>query len=275
MANTTSGKAATRLYPVRHYVKVMLLISFSVLVLDLAISIASIFIVKQQSTRYLQDTADLYINRINHDFDYINHYMGWTLANDETLNTMNAYRINSIEFLKANENLHKRFTELQKNYGQEYNFFYYLKNQSYFLNCAPISVTYTDYRELKKQIISFIDDKELYEKFYSKWTPVLVNGKYYVINIVPYYNRYLIGLISADHLIRPLRQINLGANGYASPEMSAASALPARSPTAAKCFRTIMAFSIGFSPVPRSAVSSRVQRSAPRWSLNSEHLRKS
>lgn len=216
MANTTSGKAATRLYPVRHYVKVMLLISFSVLVLDLAISIASIFIVKQQSTRYLQDTADLYINRINHDFDYINHYMGWTLANDETLNTMNAYRINSIEFLKANENLHKRFTELQKNYGQEYNFFYYLKNQSYFLNCAPISVTYTDYRELKKQIISFIDDKELYEKFYSKWTPVLVNGKYYVINIVPYYNRYLIGLISADHLIRPLRQINLGANGYAS-----------------------------------------------------------
>ncbi|WP_379140872.1 sensor histidine kinase [Paenibacillus sp. sgz500992] len=216
MTNTTSGKAVTKLYPVRHYVKVMLLISFSVLVLDLAISIASIFIVKQQSTRYLQDTADLYINRINHDFAYINHYMGWTLANDESLNTMNAFRINSIEFLKANENLHKRFTELQKNYGLEYNFFYYLKNQSYFLNCAPISVTYTDYRELKKQIISYIDDKELYEKFYSKWTPVLVNGKYYVINIVPYYNRYLIGLISADHLIRPLRQINLGANGYAS-----------------------------------------------------------
>ncbi|WP_310829541.1 sensor histidine kinase [Paenibacillus pedocola] len=213
MAKTTAG---ARPLPIRHYVKVMILIAFTVLLVDLVISIASIMIVKQQSTRYLKDTAALYINRINHDFAYMNHYMGWTLANDETLNTMNAYRINSIEFLKSNENLHKRFTELQRNYGQEYNFFYYLKNQSYFLNCSPISISYSDYQELKKQIISFIDDKEVYEKYYSKWTPVLVNGKYYVINIVPYYNRYLIGLISADNLIRPLRDINLGANGYAS-----------------------------------------------------------
>ncbi|MRN53653.1 cache domain-containing sensor histidine kinase [Paenibacillus monticola] len=203
-------------YPIRHYVRIMILVSFIVLVLDLVISITSISIVKQQSTRYLQDTANLYINRINHDFSYINHYMGWTLANDESLNMMNAYDTNSSEFLKSNENLHKRFTELQKNYGQEYNFFFYLKNQSFFLNCAPISVSYTDYRELKKQISSYIENKDVYEKFYSKWTPILVNGNYYIINIVPYYNRYLIGLISADNLIRPLRQINLGANGYAS-----------------------------------------------------------
>ncbi|GGF99669.1 hypothetical protein GCM10010912_50580 [Paenibacillus albidus] len=192
------------------------MIAVTVLIVDLVISITSIIIVKQQSTRYLKDTAALYINRINHDFDYMNHYMGWTLANDETLNMMNAYNFNSIEFLESNESLRSKFTELQKNYGQEFNFFYYLKNHSYFLNCAPLSVTYTDYMELKKKIMSFIDDTEVYEKFYSKWTPVLVNGKYYVINIVPYYNRYLIGMISADNLIRPLREINLGANGYAS-----------------------------------------------------------
>ncbi|MEK4327318.1 histidine kinase [Paenibacillus sp. FSL R7-0312] len=208
--------ARNKPYPIRHYVRVTILISFIVLILDLVISVASISIVKQQSTRYLQDTADLYINRINHDFAYINHYMGWTLANDESLNMMNAHDKTSKEFINSNEDLHKRFTELQKNYGQEYNFFYYLKNQSFFLNCAPISIDYTVYRELKKQIISFIDDKEVYEKFYSRWTPILVNGKYYIINIVPYHNRYFIGMISADNLITPLRQINLGANGYAS-----------------------------------------------------------
>ncbi|ASA22007.1 hypothetical protein B9T62_15225 [Paenibacillus donghaensis] len=67
---------------------------------------------------------------------------------------------NSKEFLRSNENLHKRFTELQKNYGQEYNFFFYIKNQSFFLNCAPISVDYRDYRELRQQILSCIDDTE-------------------------------------------------------------------------------------------------------------------
>jgi two-component system sensor histidine kinase YesM len=209
-----TGKQKT--YPIRHYIKVMIIVSFTVLVLDLAISIASISIVNKQNTRNLQDTAGLYINRIDHDFAYINHYMGWTLGNDESLLTMNTYGINSTEFLKSNENLFKRFTELQKNYGQEYNFFYYLKNESYFLNCAPISINFTDYQELKKKIISYIDDKEMYEKYYSKWTPVLVNNNHYIINIVPYYNRYLIGLISADNLIRPLREINLGANGYVS-----------------------------------------------------------
>ncbi|WP_228745446.1 sensor histidine kinase [Paenibacillus sp. S150] len=213
MAKITAG---SKPYPIRHYVRIMILVSFAVLVLDLVISLASISIVKQQSTRYLQDTAKLYIDRINHDFAYINHYMGWTLANDESLNMMNAYDVNSSEFLKSNDNLHKRFTELQKNYGQEYNFFFYLKNQSFFLNCAPISVSYTDYLELKRQIHSYIEDKDVYAEFYSRWTPILVNGNYYIINIVPYYNRYLIGLISADSLIRPLRQINLGANGYAS-----------------------------------------------------------
>ncbi|BCG59068.1 cache domain-containing sensor histidine kinase [Paenibacillus sp. URB8-2] len=212
MAKKTRNKP----YPIKHYVKIMIIISFTVLVLDFVISFASIIIVKQQSTRYLQDTADLYINRINHDFAYINHYMGWTLANDDSLNMMNAYGLNSTPFLKANDNLYKRFTELQKNYGQEYNFFFYLKNQSFFLNCAPISISYTDYRKLKDQIVSYIEDKNLFEKFYSKWTPVLVGGKYYIINILPYYNRYLVALISADDLIRPLRQINLGEAGYAS-----------------------------------------------------------
>ncbi|WP_410511467.1 histidine kinase [Paenibacillus sp. BR2-3] len=212
MAKTKEKKS----YPIMHYVKIMLLISFIALVVDLVISIASISIVKQQSTRNLQDTADLYINRINHDFAYINHYMGWTLANNENLNTMDKYPVNSVAFLKANERLYKRFAELQKNYEQGYNFFYYLENHQYFLNAAPMGISYSDYQKLKQQIMLFVEDKDVYEKFYSKWTPILVNGKYYIINMVPYYDHYLIGLISADDLIHPLRQINLGANGYAA-----------------------------------------------------------
>ncbi|WP_228469305.1 sensor histidine kinase [Paenibacillus sp. JNUCC31] len=212
MANLNAIKP----YPIRHYIRMMFVISFVVFILDLVISIASISMVKQQSTQYLQDAADLYINRINHDFAYINHFMGWTLANDENLDNMNTYGVNSIPFLKANEKLHMLFAELQRNYGQSYNFFYYLENSEYFLNCAPISISYSDYSEVKKQIITLTRDKGVYEKFYSHWTPIHVNGTSYLINIVPYYNRYLIALISADDLIAPLRQINLGANGYAS-----------------------------------------------------------
>jgi two-component system, sensor histidine kinase YesM len=213
MAKSTKNKQ----YPVRHYVNFMFLISFIVLILDFAISLSAISIVKQQSTRYLQDTADLYINRINHDFAYINHYTGWTLANDESLKAMNDNPMNSAEFFEGNENLHKRFNELQKNYGQEYNFFVYLKEQEFFLNCSPISIPYSDYLELKEQVIANVEaGRDVYEKIYSKWMPVEIGGRYYITNIVPYHDSYMISLVSADHLIRPLRELNLGENGFVS-----------------------------------------------------------
>lgn len=213
MAKSTKNKQ----YPVRHYVNFMFLISFIVLILDFAISLSAISIVKQQSTRYLQDTADLYINRINHDFAYINHYTGWTLANDESLKAMNDNPMNSVEFFEGNENLHKRFNELQKNYGQEYNFFVYLKEQEFFLNCSPISIPYSDYLELKEQVIANVEaGRDVYEKIYSKWMPVEIGGRYYITNIVPYHDSYMISLVSADHLIRPLRELNLGENGFVS-----------------------------------------------------------
>lgn len=210
-------RAKNKQYPIRHYVNIMFLISFIVLILDFVISLSAVLIVKQQSTRFLQDTADLYINRINHDFAYINHYTGWTLANDENLQAMNDHPMNSVAFFEGNENLHKRFNELQKNYGQEYNFFVYLKNQDFFLNCAPISIPYSDYLELKEQVVANVEaGRDVYEKIYSKWTPVEINGRHYITNIVPYHDSYMISLVSADQLIRPLRELNLGKNGYVS-----------------------------------------------------------
>ncbi|MCH1640090.1 hypothetical protein MJ257_08230 [Paenibacillus timonensis] len=114
MAKSTKNKQ----YPVRHYVNFMFLISFIVLILDFAISLSAISIVKQQSTRYLQDTADLYINRINHDFAYINHYTGWTLANDESLKAMNDNPMNSVEFFEGNENCTNVLTSCKKTTGR-------------------------------------------------------------------------------------------------------------------------------------------------------------
>lgn len=210
--------AHRRSHPIRHYVKITLLITISALLLDLAISMASISIVKQQSTRYLQDTADLYLTRINHDFDYINHYMGWTLANDDNIEALLPKRQsgNYDDFLEASDNLRKRYTELQKNYGPAYNFFYYSKEEKLLRNYAPMSITYPEYQELGQQMVSYTSDPNVYDKFYSNWTPILIQDKYYIINIVPYHEQYLMCLISADDLIAPLRQINLGKNGFST-----------------------------------------------------------
>lgn len=43
-----------------------------------------------------------------------------------------------------------------------------------------------------------------------------MNAKYFIINIVPFHESYLICLISADELIGPLQQMDLGGNGFVS-----------------------------------------------------------
>ncbi|CAM3084172.1 histidine kinase [Paenibacillus lupini] len=209
-------QAENKLYPIQHYVKIILVISFSALILDFIISFASITIVKQQSARDLRDTAYLYINRINSDFSYINHFMGWTLANDENVKIMDMHDTNETEFMKANDTIYRRFVELQKSYNPSYNFFLFFNKKKLMLNIAPMAVTYKVYRELQKQINVYIEDKVIYEQFYSRWSTIQLAGKFYIVNIVPYHDSYMICLISADDLIRPLRQINLGENGYAS-----------------------------------------------------------
>ncbi|THF80387.1 sensor histidine kinase [Cohnella fermenti] len=209
-------QADNKLYPIQHYVRIILVISFSALILDFIISFASIAIVKQQSARDLRDTANLYINRLNGDFSYINHFMGWTLANDDNIKLMNNHGTNDTEFIKANESLYRRFVELQKSYDRSYNFFLYLGAKSTMLNIAPMGLSYKEYQELQQQIESYIEDKVIYEKFYSRWSTIPLAGKFYILNIFLYHDNYMICLIAADDLIRPLRQINLGENGYAS-----------------------------------------------------------
>lgn len=212
MAKSSENK----LYPIQHYVKIILVISFTALILDFIISFASITIVKQQSARDLRDTAYLYINRINSDFSYINHFMGWTLANDENVKMMDAHDTNETEFMKANDALYRRFVELQKSYDKSYNFFLFFNKKNVMLNIAPMRVSYKEYQQLQQQINVFIKDKVIYEQFYSRWSTIQLAGKFYIINIVPYHDSYMICLVAADDLIRPLRQINLGENGYAS-----------------------------------------------------------
>jgi len=209
-------KEAGRNFPIKHYVKRLLLISLITLLLDLIISLVSISLVQQQSAQYLRNTAELYIDRINNNFSYVNRFMGWTLANDEDLEIMNDDTSSDSDFIKSNRNLYKRYAELQKSLGAEYNFFVYLRDHQFFSNFAPMSLSYPEYVKLKKQVVESVEDKLVYEQYYSQWTTIDLNGSYYIINIVPYHDSYMISLISADKLIRPLQELDLGGEGYAT-----------------------------------------------------------
>ncbi|GBG10979.1 sensor histidine kinase [Paenibacillus agaridevorans] len=215
-AEQVAERAENKLYPIKHYVRIIIIISISALILDLIISFATIAIVKQQSARDLRDTAYLYINRINGDFSYINHFMGWTLANDDNVNIMNTHELNDTEFIKANDMLFRRFVELQKSYDRNYNFFLFFSEKDIMLNVAPMGLTYKEFQELKGQMDTYMDKSVGYDPFYSRWSTVQLDGTFYILNVFLYHGNYMICLIAADDLIEPLRQINLGEKGYAS-----------------------------------------------------------
>ncbi|HIW34909.1 MAG TPA: histidine kinase [Candidatus Paenibacillus intestinavium] len=203
-----------KLLSIKHYVKRLLFISFVVLILDIFISFISITLVQQQSAQYLRNTADLYIDRINNNFSYLNLFMGSTLANDEDLEMMNESNINDADFIKSNRNLYRRYAELKQSLGAEFNFFVYLKNNDYFSNFAPMSLSYPEYEALRAQIIASIDNGTSYDKYSLHWSTINLNENSYIIKIVPYYDSFMISLISAEKLIAPLQELDLGKEGY-------------------------------------------------------------
>jgi len=203
-----------KLLSIKHYVKRLLFIALVVLLLDLFISFISISLVQQQSAQYLRNTADLYIDRINNNFSYLNQFMGWTLANDEDLEMMNTLAVTDSAFIKSNRNLYKRYAELKRSLGAEYNFFVYLKDNEYFSNFAPMSLSYPEVEALRHNIVTTVADGSFYDHYALNWSTIKLNEHSYIIKVVPYYDSFMIALISAENLLAPLQELDLGNEGY-------------------------------------------------------------
>lgn len=209
-------KRKNKAYSLQRSAKVLLLVLLPILVINLLMGGVVISIVRYQTTQYLTDNVKLYINRIDSTFASIKHYLGWSAVNNSTLADLAKIELYKGDFNTLYQDVFSRFYEFQYTCGSEYNFFMYIKDKDYFTNISSMSMDLREYRHLKEEISKITSKKDLYESYSRFWTTINIDGKEYLLNLIPYHDVHLVCIISAEDFLAPLEDLKLGDGGSVS-----------------------------------------------------------
>lgn len=202
--------------------KLVVLLLFPLLLLNVAVSFVTITYIRSDTKQYLDNMTDLYASRINDNFTNINRRMlTILLGNQGTDKDTNRYietidnSADQIEVNAAIHNLQLKFNDYLLEYGDYYNFFLYFEDKEFYVPCTS-TLSYEERKRVQEKIVSLIiSDRIQASSATQSWNRIAVNGKNYLVKLYHYNNKFIGSWISAEDLLRPLKQLDLGKNGYA------------------------------------------------------------
>lgn len=199
-------------HSLEHYIRVTVYLSIPIIIINIIVCIYSVIITRQQDVKYISNTITLYQNELAAKTVAIEHFVAWTAIHEPLVETIEKTKDYYTRFDAINT-FRTRISDNQYSTGKEFQYFLYLKEQDMFLNYSALNITYKNYLIFKKQILKMIEDKKITENS-SHWITIKIDNKYYFYYLIDYYNRTFITLISADDVLKPLKDVNLGENGF-------------------------------------------------------------
>ncbi|MDN4070582.1 histidine kinase [Paenibacillus vini] len=202
--------------------KLVVLLLFPVLLLNIAVSFVTITFIRSDTKQYLDNMTGLYASRINDNFTNINRRMLNILlgsqGTDKDTNLFIETIENSADQIEVNSAIHDlqlKFNDYLLEYGDYYNFFLYFEDKETYVPCTS-TLSYEERKQVQEKIISLIISDRIQASSASQsWNRIAVNGKNYLVKLYRYNNKYIGSWISAEDLLRPLKQLDLGKEGYA------------------------------------------------------------
>lgn len=196
---------------INYYLKVLLIIMVFILLINMFISMLTISITRKQSIETITNTVNLYMENVRTNLKAVDHFMIWTVVHEPLIEEMEE-NMKMDEFPRDLTNFRTRIIDFQYSTGKEFQFFLGLKRESFFTNASPIKLPYQDYLQIKNYFFSKNDSLHTYENF-STWKAIKINGAFYFYHLLSYENRIFVCLVSAEDLLKPLENFNLGRNG--------------------------------------------------------------
>lgn len=196
---------------INYYSKVLFIILFSILLINIIVSFFTISITRQQSLDYISNTVNLYLKDTQRKLDAVDHFMIWTVKHDPLIEKIEEAQ-DMAALPEAMKDFRLRVNDFQYSTGKEYQFFLAFKKENYFFNSSPIQLSYSEYLEIKDIFLSEKMSLNNYESLYT-WQSIELNNKFYLYHLLEFENRVFISMIAVDDLLKPLKDINLGKNG--------------------------------------------------------------
>lgn len=199
-------------YSLVEKMKFTVIISIPIIIFCIIIGCISIFNIKYQSQKNIEDIVEIYQNETSTKLKAVEHFVQWTIVNDPLIDTLETART---EYGKKNAlaSLHTRVSDTQYATGNEYNYFLYLDKQDVFYNASDMLLPYEDYLYIKKTIKSAAQSNELTQYNFT-WQTIEANNRTYLYYLIHYYNRTFFAIVDTEDLFLPLSDISLGINGF-------------------------------------------------------------
>lgn len=199
-------------YSLKRTITLLMCISIPIIIINILVSLFSIFIIRQQNIDYISNTINLYQKETLTKINTAEHFLRWSAVNEpliKTIETTNDYG----EMIKAISTFRTRVSDSQYSTSKDYQYFLNLDDQNLFLNCSSLEISYADYQIAKNFFSNLIKENQAI-KDNCKWKTLKIRDSFYFYYYVTYYNRTFITLISAEDILKPLKNVNVGTNGF-------------------------------------------------------------
>lgn len=202
-------------YSIDYIIKALIIFLLPVVLLDVVISVYVIHSLREQTVRSLQDTTSLYVSQIDTAHISINKYLMRRLTKNPDFKTVLETN-DPLELIQASEKVHQDVETFMESFDPGYQIFIY--NQRYQRLLRPTEIfhdlTASEVDEINAYLISYMEKSYDFSSYSDAWEIMDLSSGIYFFKIFHSGDNFAGCFISADNIVAPLEEINMGKDGY-------------------------------------------------------------
>ena len=202
-------------YSIDYIIKVLIIFLLPVVLLDIVISVYVIHSLREQTVRSLQDTTSLYISQIDTAHISINKYLMRRLTENPDFKTV-LETDDPLELIQASEKVHQDVETFMESFDPGYQIFIYNQKHQRLLRPTEVfhDLTVSEVNEVNSFLISYMEKSYDFSSYSDAWEIMDLSSGIYFFKIFHSGDNFAGCFISADHIVAPLKEINMGKDGY-------------------------------------------------------------
>lgn len=202
-------------YSIDSIIKILLILLLPVVILDSIISIYVIHSMRRQTVQSLEDTTSLYISQIDTAHISINKYLMRRLTESNDFKTV-LETDSTLELIQASEKVHRDVDTFMESFESGYKIFIYNQKRERFLHMTGVfpELTREEVTELDNALVSYMNNSGDFPSYSDAWEIMQLKSGIYFFKIFHSGDNFAGCFISAENIVHPLKQINLGKDGF-------------------------------------------------------------
>ena len=202
-------------YSIDSIIKILLILLLPVVILDSIISIYVIHSMRRQTVQSLEDTTSLYISQIDTAHISINKYLMRRLTESNDVKTV-LETDSTLELIQASEKVHRDVDTFMESFESGYKIFIYNQKRERFLHMTGVfpELTREEVTELDNALVSYMNNSGDFPSYSDAWEIMQLKSGIYFFKIFHSGDNFAGCFISAENIVHPLKQINLGKDGF-------------------------------------------------------------